>query len=346
MNLAEMTQKIADAKVDPSLVAFRNSDALRAWGNALTGVTQTEIGISREGHPVFGWVFGSGTERVSIVAGSHADEPVGPMTAQALPVLLAHYFPELLSRYRFFVIPQVNPDGAERNRPWFADPPDFAAYVTHAVREQPGDDIEFGFADEEGARPENRAVVRWLSDQGPFAAHFSLHGMAWAEGAWFLLCAAWAQRAEPLMDALTTLCASEGFPLHDIDRKGQKGFTRLREGIATTPTSTAMRAFFEGASDPAMAALFRPSSMELAASLGGDPLCMVSEMPLFLLTRGASSLDSPILFRFRDDLDAARGQGAVDGLAREYGVQPVPITQQIRYQLGMIVLALRFLSAQ
>jgi hypothetical protein len=341
VNIGALIERIGAAIIDPRHIAFRDTDALQHYGKSSHDVSQTVIGASREGMPLFGWTFGDGPEHVSIVAGSHADEPTGPMTAQALPILLAQYFPELLARYRFFVVPQMNPDGAERNRAWFANPPNFSAYIAHAVRELPGDDIEFGFADEEGARPENRAVVRWLSDKGPFAAHFSLHGMGWAEGAWFLLCAEWADRAGPLLDALTGMCAREEFPLHDIDRKGQKGFTRLREGVATTPTATAMRNFFVSQGDPSMAGLFRPSSMELAASLGGDPLCMVSEMPLFLL-HGESSLDDPILLRFRDDLAKARAEGTIETLRERYGITAVPLEMQMRYQLGMIALALHF----
>lgn len=341
MSLAPIVARVGTVSVDPGHVAFRDGEALRSLGESLPGVEQTVIGESREGRPMLGWSFGHGGRRVSIVAGSHADEPVGPMTAQALPRLLAQGFPDLLERYRFFIVPQMNPDGAARNRPWFANPPDFETYVAHAVREQPGDDIEFGFADEDGARSENRAVTRWLTAHGPFAAHFSLHGMAWAEGAWFLLCAEWAQRAGPLMDALTSLCAQDGFPLHDIDRRGQKGFTRLREGVATTPTSTAMRAFFEAQGDSATAALFRPSSMELAATLGGDPLCMVSELPLFLL-QGESSLEDPIFLRFREDLVHARRANSTAALAEQYHITPVPIARQIRYQWGMLVLALYF----
>lgn len=342
MNTEALLARIHEARIGAAHVAFRDAGDVLRHGENQPGLTQTIIGESREGRPVAGWRFGRGDRKVSLVAGSHADEPVGPMTAQALPALLEAHFPELLARYRFHVVPQINPDGAKRNRAWFADPPEFASYARHAVREQPGDDIEFGFADDEDARPENRAALRFLAQDGPYAAHFSLHGMAWAEGAWFLLCKEWAERAGPLMDALETMCRQDGFPLHDIDRKGDKGFTRLREGMATTPTAIAMRDFFERQGDPEMAARFRPSSMEMAASCGGDPLCMVSEMPLFLLTRGESSLQDPILLRFRDDLARARETGDIAPLAKHYGVTPVPFAQQIRYQLGMIVLALHF----
>ena len=74
-----------------------------------------------------------------------------------------------------------------------------------------------------------------------------------------------------------------GYRLHDVDRGGEKGFHRIDEGFTTRPDSRAMAAHFEALGDPATAALFRPSSMEYVRSLGGDPLTLVSEMPLFLV---------------------------------------------------------------
>lgn len=281
MNPEELTERLAAVEIDAAHVRFRDDAELAMYLTGLDVATHERIGQSREGRPIHAVRFGAGEKPVSIVAGSHADEPAGPMTAQALPLLLHAHFPEVLERFRFHVIPQINPDGAERNRPWFHDPPDFETYAQHAIREQPGDDIEFGFADEAGARPENRAVARYLKRHAPFAAHFSLHGMGFAEGAWFLLCREWVERCGPVMDALESLCQCVGMPLHDIDRQGEKGFTRIRPGFATTPTSTAMRAFFEQRGDPETAAKFLPSSMEYVAALGGGPLCAVSEIPLF-----------------------------------------------------------------
>ncbi len=297
------------------------------------------IGESRAGRPVYGYTLGNGPRRVSIVAGSHADEPVGPMTAQALPVILAEAFPETLEQFSFRVVPQINPDGAARNRAWFHDPPEFVAYTKQAVRELPGDDVEFGFGGPE-PRPECRAAMAFLEAGAPYAAHFSLHGMAYAEGAWFLLCREWAERARPLMGLLKDFCAQTGFPLHDIDRKGEKGFTRLGPGFSTTPTAPAMRAYFEQQGDGETAAKFQPSSMEYVASLGGEPLCMVSEAPMFLIRAGESSPEDPVLFRFRDALREASGEAGVRAVAAEYGVVAVPLETQMRLQLAMLLFAL------
>lgn len=326
-------------------VAFRDPDVLRVHLTRLRNAAVREVGNSREGRPVFGYTFGNGPRAVSVIAGAHADEPTGPMTAQVLPSLLEATAPDLLDAFRFHIVPQVNPDGHERNRPWFDKQPRLISYLRHAVREAPGDDIEFGYDDTASARPECRAALNFLRPAAPFAAHFSLHGMGFAEGAWFLLCKAWADRADFLLHALRDTCAAIGFPLHDIDRRGEKGFYRLGPGTCTTPTSEGMRAHFLAEGEPASAARFLPSSMEAVARWGGDPLCMVSELPLFLLRPEQSSLADPAIVRFQADRRAldVGDENAIRRLQRRYRIRPVPYALQVRLQMAMMVAALRFL---
>lgn len=327
-------------------VAFCDSDELRSHLGALPGATTSMIGHSRGGQPLFGYTMGTGPRLVSITAGCHADEPAGPMTAQALPLLLRDHAPSLLERFTFRVIPQMNPDGADNNRPWFSLNPDFASYVAHAVREMPGDDVEFGFSMDDAARPECRAAIPFLWHEGPVVAHFSLHGMAWAEGAWYLINRPWVERADGLMADLTAVTEAFDMPFHEIDRHGEKGFSRIGNGFATTPSSVAMKAFFEAEDDLEMAAKFRPSSMEMAMETGDDPLCMVSELPLFLLDVPAS-LEEPVLFRFRDAMNAARARNepdAIKELARAFRVRTVPWETQMRLQFAMMVNALEHVA--
>jgi hypothetical protein len=291
---------------------------------------------------------GKGNRHVSIIAGCHADEPAGPMTAQALPLLLNVHFPELLERYTFFIVPQINLDGAARNRAWFQNPPDFQAYFSHAVREAPGDDVEFGFAKAPAVRPECQAVMDFLAPRAPFRFHCSLHGMPFAEGAWFLICQEWAALTVNLRDGLTELCERMAIPLHDIDRQGDKGFHRIAPGFCTTPHSAGMRKHFLEAGDAETAGRFLPSSMEFVSSLGGAPLCMVSEMPLFLVGARVPGPGGSAFARLKEALDAIRSghetAKGVDGLIAEYAVTPVPFEAQIRLQFAMIVLGLSEVS--
>lgn len=333
--------------ITPEDIVFRDAVAVRDHLETQPGLHVSKIGESRCGQPLFGYVAGSGPQLVSITAGCHADEPVGPMTAQALPRLLRTHAPHLLESFTFRVVPQMNPDGADRNRPWFSADPDFETYVARAVRELPGDDVEFGFSDSPEARPECRAAIPFLWNHGSVVAHFSLHGMAWAEGMWFLLNAPWAARAAGLMKSLTDLCKSDGLPLMELDRKGEKGFSRIGHGFSTTPSSVAMKEHFLQLGDPEMAARFLPSSMEMAMETGDDPLCMVSELPLFLLDV-PPSLDDPVLYRFRDALEVARAEGTAESLARlavDFRLRTMPMADQVALQFAMIVQALDYVLA-
>ena len=261
-----------------------------------------EIGRSREGRPIRAFRLGRGPRRVSLIGGCHADEPVGPRLLRHLAGYLAS-LPErdpLLHSYEWWVLPHVNPDGEERNRAWHGDDDpafDFTTYLGAVSRELPGDDIEFGFPRNEAdtrARPENVAAYTWWrSAGGSFALHMSLHGMAFAAGPWFLIDEAWQERSALLMDWCRAGVAEMGYSLHDVERRGEKEFFRLGRGFSTRPNSLAMRDHFLGLGDPDTAARFRPSSMETIRSLGGDPLTLVSEMPLFLTPVLASTWARP-----------------------------------------------------
>jgi len=250
------------------------------------------LGTSREGRPVHAWRFGRGAVRISLIGGCHADEPIGPALLRRLVAFLSARPPDhpAVDGLEWWIVPDANPDGAARNRSWIediGDAVDPVQYVRHVYREPPGDDVEFGFpwdAADSATRPENRALFDWWRTAGgPFDLHASLHGMAVAEGPWFLIESSWADRSAALQAACAAETAALGYRLHDVDRKGDKGFWRIGPGFATRPDSREMVRYFTERGDEATAALFRPSSMETIRALGGDPLTLVSEMPLFVL---------------------------------------------------------------
>jgi len=343
MYVSKPINKLARISVPKTLLAFRDTPELQQHLARTDGIAFSEVGRSRLEQPLYGYTLGNGPHLITITAGAHADEPIGPMTAQALPDMIAAHAPELLDTCSFRVMPQMNPDGADRNRSWFSNALDFETYLEHTVRELPGDDIEFGFGEGPEARPECHAAKSFLWSSGPVSAHFSLHGMAWAEGAWFLINEAWASRTRDLMEDFATLCAANQLPQMEIDRKGEKGFRRIGGGCSTTPTSTAMRDHFLALGDNEMAARFQPSSMESAMATGGDSLCIVSELPLFLLDVPAD-LDDPVLYRFQKALEPARASkdpAQLRDVARKFRLRPLPIEQQVAVQFAMIVLAIR-----
>lgn len=337
-------------------------------GDAPSGA---ELGRSREGRRLAGWTLGRGPRRISLIGGAHADEPVGPDCLRRLVAFLAGLPREhpLLTRWTWCVVPHVNPDGAALNDAWAdrtvavtdsegAEDRGYllSAYLDGVVRERPGDDLEFGFPrgtdqdrDDPGARPEARAVTDFLRGAAPLALHGSLHGMAFGAGPWFLLEREWIGRTARLRRRLRSRVHAMGYSLHDVDRGGEKGFTRIAEGFCTRPDSESMRRHFLERDDPETAALFRPSSMETARSFGGDPLTIVSEMPLFVVTDAAerteageappAPLDGERRKRFRlwaEEVLQSQGPEALDSQATRLGVRPMPLRDQMRLQLAFV----------
>ncbi len=329
-----------------------------------------EIGRSQEGRPVLAHKTGRGPLRVSLVGGCHADEPVGPrFLAQFLRYLAGPAGAELRAAATWCVVPHLNPDGAHANAAW--QPPDaerydFAAYLRHRRRELPGDDIEFGFPrspEDDGARPENAGAAMFWRDEGPFHLHVSFHGMGTAAGPYFLVERSWWPRFELAARCLTEKVESAGYALHDVERQGEKGFHRLARGFCGRPDSRAMRQHFMDLGQPDVAARFRPSSMETVRALGGDPLTLVTEMPLFLTPgvgkelgppdpalaawqgriaawearlRSAATADGEVARAGAPVAGAADASAAVSREARQEGVQAMPVRDQMRFQWAFV----------
>ena len=322
------------------------------------------LGASREGRGVAGFRVGSGDRHVSLIGGCHADEPVGPAMLDRLAgyLLALPASSPLVSEITWYLVPHVNPDGERRNAGWAdrifgadAGPiteetgVDAGEYLSRCVRELPGDDVEFGFprnAEDAGARPENRAVADFLRGGAPFVLHASFHGMAFAAGPWFLMEAAWVGRTEAMRAGLRRRVREMGYRLHDVDRGGEKGFRRIDEGFTTRPDSRAMASHFEALGEAATAALFRPSSMEYVRSLGGDPLTLVSEMPLFLLPpehygpvgvpparlEGGDVVRPAVVGEIAGEVEPGR----IREVAAARGVVAMPIVDQMRLQLEFL----------
>lgn len=314
-------------------------------------------GESEEGRPIPAFVIGRGPVRVSLVAGSHADEPVGPETLRAIVRAAARAGSRgsgaadadaaggLFERCTLFVVPHINPDGEARNRPWINRWPDAEAYIQFAVREKPGRDVEFAWPDR---RPENTAVASWLrrhaAEGGPFHVHASLHGMGYSDGAMLLIERNWTYRTERLQEGFTRAAAASGLRMHDNNRKGEKGFFRIAPGFTTTPEGRAMQTYFKSHGDPDTAALFGDSSMEFVRSLGGDPLCIVTELPLFLV-RGESKPEHPIAYlEFKERLPEIRLRLEQGRNARElwepFGLDPLDLHTASALQLEALDLAI------
>lgn len=308
------------------------------------------IGLSREKREILGYRLGSGPQRVSLIAGCHADEPVGALFLRHLSAYLLS-LPEhdpLLKNYEWWIVPHLNPDGEQRNSEWFSKSSEaavLASYLRFAVRELPGEDIEFGFPrgmDDTAARPENRCLYRWWSEaDGVFHCHGSLHSMHVAAGPWFLLEPSWSKRSEKLMARCREAVLAGGYRLHDVERNGEKGFHRIAEGFCTRPDSAKMAQFFIAQGDMETASKFRPSSMETIRSLGGDAFTFVTEMPYFIAPGIAENIGPPDLvaerwktrfLQWREKLRRGVTEDEVNMEAKQLGLQAMPWREQMRFQ--------------
>ena len=355
------------ADLDRSALRFRTSAEvfgdLRAACHANPDLATFEtIGESEKGRPIAGVTLGHGPQLVTLVAGAHADEPVGPETLRTLVLegLAARGWgaaggglADLFERFTLRIVPHLNPDGEARNRPWIErfDPSAPAETLGHYLRgrrrEPPGRDLEFGYPD---LRPENRAATAFLFEHGPVAMHASLHGIGYAEGALLLVEKRWlgTERDADLRAGYARVARAAGLGLHDHDRGGDKGFRYGGPGFWSTPEGAAMRQHFLDAGDPETAARFKRSSMEQAITTAPDapPLCIVTELPLFALAPSAAAPPGvPVtLLALRQAMpalveDAAEGRDLGAAVER-FGIWCPDLEAQVRVHLRTLDLAL------
>lgn len=305
------------------------------------------LGYSETGHPIDAVVLGNGMRTVSLLAGAHADEPVGPETLRTFVlkglqqrVKLA----ELYRRYRFVVIPHINPDGEEQNQTWIRNWPDATAYLRHVIREPPGLDLEFGYPQ---MRVENRLVAGLLGLYAPFDLHISLHGMGFSEGVMLLIERHWIDKTIELRRRFVEFAENHQLRLHDHDRKGEKGFIYIGPGFSTTPEGEAMQVFFRSRGDEETAAKFHLSSMEYVRKLGGNPLCLVTELPLFLIENAIAQHRPGIpaaylAFKSRIpelQLKLTRGETIAEPL-ESFEIRPLDLALAMKFQLFILESAL------
>jgi hypothetical protein len=179
--------------------------------------------------------------------------------------------------------------------------------------------------------------------------------MAFAAGPWFLIEEAWKDRVAPLKRRCLRATSDLGYEPHDVERGGEKGFFRLGRGFCTRPDSRYMREHFLALGDVETAEKFRPSSMETIRTLGGDPLTLVSEMPLFLTPGVGVTLGPPDpvaeewkqrIAAWREELQEGASAGDVLDAATAQGLTPMPVRDQMRLQWTLIVGGLEACAAR
>ncbi len=311
-----------------------------------------ELGRSEDVRPIVAVVLGNGPKTVSLIAGAHSDEPVGPeMLRTFILQTLAQKdrFAMLFSEFKFIIVPHINPDGEAKNQPWIKKWPNIEDYLRYSFREPPGRDVEFGYPD---MRKENKVVADFLKAHAPFTMHMSLHGMGFSDGGFLLIEKHWIDRTQKLREKYSQKILDAGLKLHDHDRNGEKGFQYIGPGFTTTPEGQAMRAYFESIGDEQTVALFRDSSMEFVRKLGGDPLCLVTEIPLFYIGKDVPNSKAGVpaaYLQFKEKvpelkLKLAQGESIAAALT-DFEVKPLDLKLQMELQLTALELGLETITS-
>jgi hypothetical protein len=163
--------------------------------------------------------------------------------------------------------------------------------------------------------------------------------MALSEGCLVLIERHWAERAKGLIEKIREKAVELNLGLHDHDRKGDKGFLYYGAGTSSTPEGKAMRAHFLEQKDEAMAKQFHLSSMEFIRSLGGDPLCCVTELPLYAIKGRPLQVEQgqpKQLVALKQQLLGAKTQAAIKTCLSEFEVEPLPLDVASSFQLDQI----------
>ncbi len=292
------------------LLADELAEAARALAAEHPAVRVDDLGPGHLAGRMPVLVVGHGPLELAVMGNALADEPAGTVTCFQLARWLASTPAgrRLAARATFHLLPSANPDGLARNADWLrGETPDPVSWMRTVYRDTPAEDREFGYGDSPAlaAHPECAAWHGYLSSLPALHGYVSLHSMAFAGGAWFLVMLDDLARRQPLLDALAQAAAAAGLPLHDEDRGGRKGFTRLAPGFCAAPTRAGMAEFFRAAGTPEAAAWLQLNSMQVAQRLHATPVALVSELPQWWTPRLA---DLRPVKRRRAALDRAVGE--------------------------------------
>lgn len=166
----------------PPLPRYPTVDELCAGAAALAArhpdrARLRRVGTSRAGQPLWLLSLGHGDRQTLVVAGPHANEPVGGATVLRLATRIlgdARLTEGADATWNLLLC--LDPDGSRRNEGWLSGPYTFGRYVRHFFRpcflEQP-EWLPDGA--DRAALPETRALLALQDELRPFL-QFSLHG--------------------------------------------------------------------------------------------------------------------------------------------------------------------------
>lgn len=136
--------------------------------------TQVEvIGLSGEGRPLYGVTVGdrTATQTIAIIAGCHAGEIIGPLSALSI---LRQLGQQPIPSVRFKIVPIVDPDFLYKNAEALSVNPTLQNLLSDKTQQTR--DLEGYFTTD--TYPECVAVRQWIQQNDRIDAYFSLHSSA------------------------------------------------------------------------------------------------------------------------------------------------------------------------
>lgn len=155
-------------------------------------VTVSEIGKSRNGHPLWCIRIGDGPKNALCFACPHPNEPIGAMTMEYFSRALAenrHLREEL--GFTWYIIKCVDPDGLKLNENWFKGPFDIFTYSRNFYRPAGYEQVEWTFPLDyknlhfDKPLPETEAIMKLIRETKP-AFMYSLHNAGFGGAYWYL----------------------------------------------------------------------------------------------------------------------------------------------------------------
>lgn len=133
----------------PHFETFCSLEKIEALVERLRGDDRfrvSEAGRGAGGHPIHLVRFGNGRRRVLVVAGPHAHEVIGGLTAYGLLDLLQNGCPGLVDAdIEWNVVPCIDPQGAKLNEGWSQAPFDVRGFVQGMYVESPRKQVDSAF---------------------------------------------------------------------------------------------------------------------------------------------------------------------------------------------------------
>lgn len=149
-------------------------------------------GTSQQGEPIYHVQFGQGAVKVLVLAGPHADEPIGSLTVFSLLTLLKNSHEELLKQdVEWHIVPCIDPDGARPNEGWTQQTFTHKNFMKHFHKQPYTDQADYTFPMNykglvfDQPTQEAQALMKILDRTKP-DFYFSLHN-AFASGCYFYL---------------------------------------------------------------------------------------------------------------------------------------------------------------